>query len=122
MVVFLIIMLQPDFRTGLVIVVSAGLMIYLAGVPVKYFVIIVSIGLFGAAFLILSAPYRIERIMAFLNPGKILWGAVFRASILFAITPGALFGHGFNKSMQKHFSFRNRRTTSFSPSSLKNSG
>ncbi|MFY9422174.1 MAG: putative lipid II flippase FtsW [Bacilli bacterium] len=103
-VVFLIIMLQPDFGTGLVIVVSAGLMIYLAGVPVKYFVIIVSIGLFGAAFLILSAPYRIERIMAFLNPWEDPLGSGFQGiQSLFAITPGGFFGHGFNKSMQKHF-------------------
>ncbi|HHX79732.1 MAG TPA: putative lipid II flippase FtsW [Acholeplasmataceae bacterium] len=103
-VVFLIIMLQPDFGTGLVIVLSTALLIFLAGVPLKYFVVIISIGLFGAAFLILSAPYRIERIMAFINPWEDPLGSGFQGiQSLFAITPGGLFGHGFNQSMQKHF-------------------
>jgi cell division protein FtsW len=103
-VVFLLIMLQPDFGTGLVIVLSAALLIYLSGVPVKYFVVILTIGLFGAAFLILSAPYRIQRIMAFVNPWEDPLGSGFQGiQSLFAITPGGFFGHGFNKSMQKHF-------------------
>lgn len=70
-VIFLIIMLQPDFGTGLVIVLSAAAMIYISGVPNKYFVVIITIGLVGASLLILSAPYRIERILAFINPWEI---------------------------------------------------
>ena len=103
-VVFLIIMLQPDFGTALVIVLSAGLMIYLAGVPLKHFIVIIAIGLVGAAFLILTAPYRVERILAFINPWEDPLGSGFQGiQSLFAITPGGFFGHGFNKSMQKHF-------------------
>jgi cell division protein FtsW len=102
--IFLIIMLQPDFGTGLVIVLSAALMIYIAGVPIKYFVVIILIGLAGATLLILSAPYRVERILAFIDPWKDPLGSGFQGiQSLFAITPGGLFGHGFNKSMQKHF-------------------
>lgn len=103
-VIFLIIMLQPDFGTGLVIVLSAALMIYIAGVPIKYFVVIILIGLAGAVLLILSAPYRVERILAFIDPWKDPLGSGFQGiQSLFAITPGGLFGHGFNQSMQKHF-------------------
>ena len=103
-VIFLIIMLQPDFGTGLVIVLSTALMIYIAGVPNKYFVVIIIIGLIGAILLILSAPYRIERILAFVNPWEDPLGSGFQGiQSLFAITPGGLFGHGFNMSMQKHF-------------------
>jgi len=103
-VVFLVIMLQPDFGTGLVIILSAGVLIYLSGVPIKYFLIIISIGIVGAVFLILSAPYRVERILAFINPWEDPLGSGFQGiQSLFAITPGGLFGHGFNQSMQKHF-------------------
>jgi len=103
-VIFLIIMLQPDFGTGLVIVTSAAILIYICGVPVKYFVVILSIGLCGAVFLIISAPYRVERILAFINPWQDPLGSGFQGiQSLFAITPGGLFGHGFNHSMQKHF-------------------
>jgi len=103
-VIFLIVMLQPDFGTGLVIVASAAVLIYISGVPLKYFVLILSIGLCGVAALIISAPYRVARIIAFINPWEDPLGSGFQGiQSLFAITPGGLFGHGFNKSMQKHF-------------------
>ena len=54
--------------------------------------------------LIISAPYRLQRITAFLDPWSDPLGSGFQGiQSLFAITPGGLFGHGFNSSMQKHF-------------------
>ena len=54
--------------------------------------------------LIISAPYRLERITAFINPWQDPLGSGFQGiQSLFAITPGGLLGHGFNKSIQKHF-------------------
>ncbi len=103
-IVFLIIMLQPDFGTGLVIVLSALALVFISGVPIKYFVVIMLIGLCGLGFLIISAPYRLERILAFINPWEDPLGSGFQGiQSLFAITPGGLFGHGFNNSIQKHF-------------------
>ena len=62
------------------------------------------IGLFGIAALIISAPYRLERILAYLDPWSDPLGSGFQGiQSLFAITPGGLFGHGFNNSIQKHF-------------------
>lgn len=102
--VFLIIMIQPDFGTGLVIVLSSLILVFISGVPIKYFLIIIGIGLGGLSFLIISAPYRLERITAFINPWEDPLGSGFQGiQSLFAITPGGLFGHGFNKSIQKHF-------------------
>ena len=103
-IVFLIIMLQPDFGTGLVIILSALILIFITGVPIKYYMIIMSIGVFGLIGLIISAPYRIERILAFINPWNDPLGSGFQGiQSLFAITPGGLLGHGFNNSIQKHF-------------------
>ena len=103
-IIFLIIMLQPDFGTGLVILLSALILLFIAGVPIKYFIIILSFGIVGIVLLIISAPYRIARIMAFLNPWNDPLGSGFQGiQSLFAITPGGLLGHGFNKSIQKHF-------------------
>ena len=102
--VFLIIMLQPDFGTGLVIVLSALVLIFISGVPIKYFIVIIAIGIVGMGVLIISAPYRLERITAFINPWQDPLGSGFQGiQSLFAITPGGLLGHGFNKSIQKHF-------------------
>lgn len=103
-VIFLLIMLQPDFGTGLVIILTAMVLIFISGVPLKYFLGIIVIGLVGIAFLIISAPYRLERITAYLNPWEDPLGSGFQGiQSLFAITPGGLFGHGFNNSIQKHF-------------------
>lgn len=103
-VIFLIIMLQPDFGTGLVIVISSLLLIFSTGVPYKYFGFILIFGVIGIIALIISAPYRIERILAFINPWEDPLGSGFQGiQSLFAITPGGLLGHGFNQSIQKHF-------------------
>lgn len=103
-VVFLIILLQPDFGTGLVILLSCVSLLFASGAPFKYFVLLGIVGALGMAFLIISAPYRIERITAFINPWEDPLGSGFQGiQSLFAITPGGLLGHGFNQSMQKHF-------------------
>ncbi|HOA64192.1 MAG: putative lipid II flippase FtsW [Acholeplasmataceae bacterium] len=103
-IIFLIIMLQPDFGTGLVIVISCVLLLFCSGAPLEYFIFIIIIGLIGSIILIISEPYRLMRIFAFLDPWKDPLGSGFQGiQSLFAISPGGLFGHGFNKSMQKHF-------------------
>ena len=103
-IVFLLIMLQPDFGTGLVILLSCFCFLFIAGANYKLFVIIGIIGLLGIGALIVSAPYRFERILAYLDPWSDPLGSGFQGiQSLFAITPGGLFGHGFNNSIQKHF-------------------
>ncbi len=102
--VFGLIMLQPDFGTGLVIVLSSVTMLFLAGAPLKYFLLLMTMGIMGIIGLIISAPYRLERILAFLNPWSDPLGSGFQGiqSIL-AVAPSGLFGLGYNKSIQKHF-------------------
>ena len=103
-IIFLIIMLQPDFGTGLVIVLSSLILLFISGVKIKYFIVIILLGLVGIAGLIIISPYRLERITAFLNPWNDPLGSGFQGiQSLFAITPGGLLGHGYNKSIQKHF-------------------
>ena len=102
--IFLIIMLQPDFGTGIVILLSSLCVMFIAGAKIKYFGYIGIAGVLGLVFLIISAPYRLERITAFLNPWSDPLGSGFQGiQSLFAITPGGILGHGFNKSIQKHF-------------------
>jgi cell division protein FtsW len=102
--VFFLIMLQPDFGTGLVIVLSSIIVLFCSGLSYKYFIILGAIGIIGIAYLIISAPYRLERIFAFLNPWNDPLGSGFQAiQSLFSIAPSGIFGLGYNNSMQKHF-------------------
>lgn len=104
LLVFGIIMLQPDFGTGIIIVMSIMGLIFVGGVPFKFFLRMGMIGVAGIVGLIAVAPYRLERILSFLNPWQDPLGSGFQIiQSLYAIGPGGLFGYGFLNSRQKHF-------------------
>lgn len=67
-VFFVLIMLEPDFGTAMVIVLTLVVMIFISGVKISFFVKIGLVGLLGIVGLIIIAPYRMERIVPFLNP------------------------------------------------------
>lgn len=103
-VFFFLIMLEPDFGTAMVIVLTLVCMIFVSGVKVSFFVRIGLFGLLGIVGLILVAPYRMARIVSFLNPWSDPLGSGFQIiQSLYAIGPGGLLGQGFLNSHQKHF-------------------
>ena len=102
--VFGLIMLQPDFGTGMIILVSIIGLLFVSGVDFKFFIRLGLIGVVGIVLLIAIAPYRLERILSFLNPWSDPLGSGFQIiQSLYAIGPGGLFGQGFMNSRQKHF-------------------
>lgn len=102
--VFGLIMLQPDFGTGMIIVVSIIAMLFVAGVNIKFFIGLGSIGVIGIVVLIAIAPYRMDRITSFIDPWSDPLGTGFQIiQSLYAIGPGGLLGMGFLKSRQKQF-------------------
>ena len=104
LIFFLLIMLEPDFGTGMVITLSLVAMIFVSKVKISFFVKIGILGLFGIVGLIIVAPYRMARIVSFLNPWSDPLGSGFQIiQSLYAIGPGGLFGLGFGNSIQKHF-------------------
>ena len=97
-------MLQPDFGTGTIIVITIISILFISGVDLSFFMKIGVIGLIGVVVLVLIAPYRLERIQSFLNPWKDPLGSGFQTiQSLYAIGPGGLLGFGFGNSRQKHF-------------------
>lgn len=104
MLVFGLIMLQPDFGTGVVIVISIVALLFVSGVKMNFFIKIGLLGLVGVVVLIIIAPYRMERIVSFLNPWSDPLGSGFQIiQSMYAIGPGGLLGLGFGNSIQKHF-------------------
>ncbi len=101
---FGLIMLQPDFGTGIVMLSSVLVMVIASPFPFKYFILLGFLGIIGLVLLILSAPYRLQRILAFLDPFQDPLGSGFQMiQSLYAIGPGGLVGVGFDQSIQKHF-------------------
>lgn len=101
---FLLILLEPDFGTGMVLVLSLVGIIFISGVKASFFLKIGLMGLIMIAGLIIVAPYRMARIVSFLNPWSDPLGSGYQIiQSLYAIGPGGLLGQGFLKSRQKNF-------------------
>lgn len=101
---FGLIMLEPDFGTGMVIVLSLMLILFISGVKIKFFASLGILGILGIAGLIIIAPYRLKRIISFLNPWSDPLGSGYQIiQSLYAIGPAGLLGLGFGKSIQKQF-------------------
>lgn len=97
-----LIMLQPDFGSVFILVVSAFILLFIAKYPIKLYISFILLGAVGIVFLIASAPYRLKRIEAFINPWADPLGSGFQTvQSLLAIGPAGLLGHGFQASRQK---------------------
>lgn len=101
LVSFLIIK-QPDFGTlGSIILISMT-MFFVSGVPLKY---IFGMGVSGVSLgylLIKFEPYRMNRLMTFLDPSKDPQGIGYQINqALLAIGSGGIFGLGLGHSRQK---------------------
>lgn len=102
--IFGIIMLQPDFGTGTIIVMTIIGLLFVAGLNIKIFLKFALVGVIGVVALILIAPYRLKRILSFLDPWSDPLGSGFQIiQSLYSIGPGGLFGLGLGNSIQKHF-------------------
>lgn len=103
-IMFGIIMLQPDFGTGTVMVMTIIGILFVAGLNIKIFLKFSILGVAGIVALIIIAPYRLKRILSFLNPWSDPLGSGFQIiQSLYSIGPGGLFGLGIGNSIQKHF-------------------
>ncbi len=95
----LLILLEPDLGSSVVIFIVSFSILFIAGAPLKHLFSIFIFGLMTFVGLIFTARYRIERIMSFLYP----WDAEneqLRAS-LSAISNGQWFGVGMGNSKMK---------------------
>jgi cell division protein FtsW len=93
---------QPDFGTAASVLLIVGVMIFAAGLNYKYLVggalALVPI----LALMMISASYRLERFMAFMNPELDPTGAGYQArQSLIAIGAGGVFGRGLTAGVQK---------------------
>lgn len=100
----LLIMLESDFGTMMVIILTLSVLIYVSGPNLKFFIKLGMLGLLAITGLIIIAPYRMKRIVSFLNPWSDPLGSGFQViQSLYAISPFSLLGTGFNSSIQKNF-------------------
>lgn len=99
----ILVMLQPDFGTTLVIVAIAISQLFVAGMPWLYFIGMGGIGGLMATFVVIFSDYRRERLMSFLQVSSDPLGNSYHIrQILIALGSGGLLGIGLGNSRQKH--------------------
>lgn len=101
---FLVILLQNDLGTGLVLIATAGVVLVVGGANLRH---LLKLGVVALALIIgfvLMASYRVERFTAFLDPWSEPQGASYQLiQSLYAIAHGGVTGAGFGQSIQKYF-------------------
>lgn len=101
---FALIMLQPDLGSGVVMIGAVIIMSIVSRASIKNYLKLGALGVIAFAFLIISAPYRVNRITAFIDPWEDPLGSGFQIiQSLYSLGPGGLLGSGIDGSIQKHF-------------------
>jgi len=99
-----LILLQPDFGTAISLMLIVAVMVFAAGLHYRYFIGTVA-ALVPVIYLVLvSAPYRRQRLLAFWDPWADPLGDGFQIiQSLIAVGTGGVFGRGLMESVQKLF-------------------
>jgi cell division protein FtsW len=98
-----LIYLEPDLGTALVIVLTIGAMLSVAGIPMRYLGTVAMIGGVGLVLLISSSAYQRQRLTSFLHPSACAQNAAcFQAEQgEIAIGSGGFFGVGLGQGVSK---------------------
>lgn len=101
-VILIVGVLQKDLGSAVVFGIISFGMYFIAGAPLKHLLIVVAAGFTVVTSLILMAPYRIKRILAFLDPFSDSQGYSYHITqVLIALGSGGLTGLGIGQSRQK---------------------
>ncbi|MBI2626275.1 MAG: putative lipid II flippase FtsW [Candidatus Nealsonbacteria bacterium] len=101
-IIGLLLALQPNVSTLGIIITCGILMYFLTGMPAKHALGIITSIVAIFAVLVKIAPYRMERVLVFLNPNLDPMGKSYQLKqALIAIGSGGIFGKGLGMSIQK---------------------
>lgn len=98
-----LVVLEPDLGTAMILLCTALVMYFLSGAPITHFLVLLPVFAIGVAGLAIFEPYRLRRVLTFLNPDVDPLGASYQIrQILLSLGSGGLFGLGLGKSRQKY--------------------
>jgi cell division protein FtsW len=100
----LLVALQPDLGTALVMALTLIALLVAAGMPWRQLALLAAAGVALVALFALLEPYRRARLTSFLNPWGHAGGSGFQSvQAQIALGSGGLFGVGLGRSVQKVF-------------------
>ena len=111
----ILVIVQPDLGTSLLIAISGIAVLWFAGINYKYFIYTLLGFIISLPFIIaFLKPYQKLRVLTFLNPDKDPLGAGYQIiQSKIAVGSGGLFGKGFLKGTQSYLEFLPEKHTDF---------
>lgn len=100
---FIIVVLQHDLGSAVVLLGMAGIMAFVAGLPMKRILIILGVAIVVVTIAISSTPYRRDRLVTFLQPETDCVDIGYHAcQALIAVGSGGVLGLGLGRSVQAY--------------------
>ena len=100
----LLLMIEPDFGATVIVVATTFGMLFLAGVKLGHFMLVLTGALGAMLVLVVSEPYRVKRLTAYTDPWADPYDTGFQLTqSLIAFGRGEWFGVGLGNSVQKLF-------------------
>jgi rod shape determining protein RodA len=113
-VLMALIFIQPDLGMTILFAVMWFVMMFMAGLPLSHFAILLTAGVLGAVVVMpFLADYQQQRILAFVNPEAVPEQAFNIEQALIAIASGGLFGKGYLQGTQSQLGFLRVQHTDF---------
>ena len=111
----ILVVMQPDLGTSFLIAVGGTIVVWLAGVKMKFFTYLGALFLFSAPVAIsFLKDYQKSRILTFLDPSRDPLGAGYQITqSKIAIGSGGLFGKGFLNGSQSYLDYLPEKHTDF---------
>jgi len=99
-----LLLLEPDFGSSVVLCGTVFAMMFIAGVRLWHFLLLIAIGVVSLAAVAIFSPYRMQRLITFLDP----WADQFNSGYqltqsLIGFGRGEWIGLGLGNSLQKLF-------------------
>src|SRR3546814_8498381 len=110
-----LVMLQPDLGTAVMIIMGAGAIFFLAGVRIWKFLtlIVLTVAAVPVAWQLMHT-YQQQRVLTFLNPESDPLGSGYHLlQSKIALGSGGMFGKGFLAGSQSHLNFLPDKQTDF---------
>ncbi len=103
-IVALLLLKEPDFGAAVVIISTAMAMMLLAGMRIRYFILLLLVVAGVFSLLAYASPYRLLRVTSFMHPWENQYGSGYQLTqALIAFGNGGFWGVGLGGSIQKLF-------------------
>ena len=104
LVLGILLLLEPDFGATVVVFLTALGMMFMARMPIKWFVFLIGCAVILSALLVFLSPYRLARLTGFLHPWVNQYDTGYQLTqSLIAFGRGGLWGTGLGQGLQQWF-------------------